>query len=37
VLRGYPPARAVSVRVRKPGVPIDGRLEWAGVTVERSR
>jgi 7,8-dihydroneopterin aldolase/epimerase/oxygenase len=37
VLRGYPPARAVVVRVRKPGVPIDGRLEWAGVTVERSR
>ena len=28
---------AVTVRVRKPGVPIDGRLEYAGVVIERRR
>jgi dihydroneopterin aldolase len=28
---------SVSVTVRKPGVPIDGQLEQAGVTVERHR
>jgi len=29
--------QGVSVTVRKPGVPIDGVLEYAGVRVERSR
>src|SRR5688500_15104056 len=28
---------SVLVRVRKPGVPIDGVLEYAGVEIERSR
>jgi 7,8-dihydroneopterin aldolase/epimerase/oxygenase len=28
---------SVRVTVRKPGVPIDGRVEQAGVTIERSR
>jgi 7,8-dihydroneopterin aldolase/epimerase/oxygenase len=28
---------SVTVRVRKPGLPIEGQLEHAGVTIERSR
>lgn len=31
------PAAAVTVRVRKPRVPIDGRLDWAGVEITRQR
>ena len=31
VLADFQPVLAVTVRVRKPGVPIDGRLEYAGV------
>jgi dihydroneopterin aldolase len=31
------PAVAVTVRVRKPRVPIDGRLDWAGVEITRQR
>jgi len=37
LLADFQPVRAVTVRVRKPGVPIDGRLEYAGVTIERRR
>ena len=37
VLADFPPVQAISVRVRKPGVPIDGRLEYAGVAIERRR
>lgn len=37
VLGGHPAVESVRVRVRKPGVPIDGRLDWAGVEIERRR
>src|SRR5262245_12862597 len=37
VLADFPSANAITVRVRKPGVPIDGRLEYAGVSIERRR
>lgn len=37
LLADYPLVVAVTVRVRKPGVPIDGRLEYAGVAIERRR
>ena len=37
VLADFQPVQAITVRVRKPGVPIDGRLEYAGVTIERRR
>ena len=37
VLADYALVNAVTVRVRKPGVPIDGRLEYAGVEIERRR
>jgi dihydroneopterin aldolase len=37
LLADYPSIVAVTVRVRKPGVPIDGRLEYAGVSIERRR
>jgi dihydroneopterin aldolase len=37
VLADFPAAEAITVRVRKPGVPIDGRLEYAGVSIERRR
>ena len=37
VLGRFPTATAVSVTVRKPGVPIDGVVEDAGITIERGR
>lgn len=37
LLDGFSRLQSVVVRVRKPGVPIDGVLEYAGVEVERSR
>jgi dihydroneopterin aldolase len=37
VLAGYPLVDSVRVSVRKPGVPIDGELDWAGVSIERRR
>jgi dihydroneopterin aldolase len=37
VLTDFARVDAVTVRVRKPGVPIDGRLEYAGVSIERRR
>jgi dihydroneopterin aldolase len=37
VLTDFPGVDGVVVRVRKPGVPIDGRLEYAGVSIERRR
>jgi 7,8-dihydroneopterin aldolase/epimerase/oxygenase len=37
VLADFPPVAAITVRVRKPGVPIDGRLDYAGVAIERRR
>lgn len=37
VLADFARVDAITVRVRKPGVPIDGRLEYAGVTIERRR
>jgi 7,8-dihydroneopterin aldolase/epimerase/oxygenase len=37
LLTDYERMLAVTVRVRKPGVPIDGRLEYAGVSIERRR
>lgn len=37
VLAQHELVERVSVSVRKPGVPIDGRVEWAGVAIERSR
>jgi 7,8-dihydroneopterin aldolase/epimerase/oxygenase len=37
LLSDFPRLDAVTVRVRKPGVPIDGRLEYAGVAIERRR
>jgi dihydroneopterin aldolase len=35
VLARFPTAREVTVRVRKPRVPIDGVLAWAGVEIVR--
>ena len=37
VIGRFPVAQSVIVDVRKPGVPIDGVLEYAGVRIERSR
>jgi dihydroneopterin aldolase len=37
VLADFSPVDAVTVRVRKPGVPIDGQLDYAGVEIERRR
>jgi dihydroneopterin aldolase len=37
VLDGFPQVRAVNVNVKKPGVPLDGVIEHAGVRIERSR
>ena len=37
ILDRFGQATNVIVTVRKPGVPIDGVLEYAGVTIERSR
>lgn len=37
VLAGSPPAGAVTVRVRKPEVPLPGTVAWAGVEIRRSR
>jgi len=37
VLADFQPVLAITVRVRKPGVPIDGRLDYAGVSIERRR
>lgn len=37
LLGAYPRLESVAVRVRKPGVPIDGVLEYAGVEIERTR
>ena len=36
LLKTFSPLDAVKVRVRKPGVPIDGVLEYAGVEIERT-
>ena len=35
LLAGFNKLESVTVRVRKPGVPIDGVLEFAGVEIER--
>ncbi len=37
ILGRFPAAASVCVTVRKPGVPIDGDLEDAGITIERGR
>jgi dihydroneopterin aldolase len=37
LLTDFEKIEAVTVRVRKPGVPIDGRLEFAGVEIQRRR
>lgn len=37
LLSGFARLELVVVRVRKPGVPIDGVLEYAGVEIERAR
>jgi dihydroneopterin aldolase len=37
VLTDFSAVEAVTVRVRKPGVPIDGQLDYAGVEIERRR
>jgi dihydroneopterin aldolase len=37
VLEKFPGVQLVTVTVRKPGVPIDGVLDHAGISVERSR
>jgi 7,8-dihydroneopterin aldolase/epimerase/oxygenase len=37
VLADFGAVDGVTVRVRKPGVPIDGRLDYAGVEIERQR
>jgi len=37
LLATFGPIERVTVRVRKPGVPIDGVLEYAGVEVQRGR
>lgn len=37
LLKSFANVDAVTVRVRKPGVPIDGVLEYAGVEIQRGR
>lgn len=37
LLRTYPIARTVTIRVRKMQVPIEGKLDWAGVEITRGR
>ena len=37
ILGSQPGVKAVAITVRKPGVPIDGVLDYAGVRIERSR
>lgn len=37
ILGGFSRVDAVSVRVKKPGLPIEGRVEHAGVAIERRR
>jgi len=37
VLDGFPLVETVNVRVKKPGLPIEGRVEHAGVGIERRR
>ena len=37
ILAAQPQVESVAVSVRKPGVPIDGVLDYAGVRIERSR
>jgi dihydroneopterin aldolase len=37
ILKKHAIVQAVAVTVRKPGVPIDGVLDYAGVRIERSR
>lgn len=37
ILAGHSAVQSVAVSVRKPGVPIDGVLDYAGVKIERSR
>jgi dihydroneopterin aldolase len=37
LLAQFPKVESVVVRIRKPGVPIDGVLEHAGVEIERAR
>ena len=37
ILGRFPSARSATVDVRKPGVPIDGVLDYAGVRIERER
>jgi 7,8-dihydroneopterin aldolase/epimerase/oxygenase len=37
ILKKQPLVQEVAVTVRKPGVPIEGALDYAGVKVERSR
>lgn len=37
LLGGFPRLDSVLVRVRKPGAPIDGVLDYAGVEIERNR
>jgi len=37
VLADFPRVESVSVRVKKPGLPIDGQVEHAGVGIERRR
>jgi dihydroneopterin aldolase len=37
LLATFAPVTGVTVRVRKPGVPIDGVLEYAGVEIQRAR
>lgn len=37
VLEGYPPVESVKVRAKKPGAPLDGVIEHAGVEIERER
>jgi 7,8-dihydroneopterin aldolase/epimerase/oxygenase len=37
LLSNFAPIKSVVVRIRKPGVPIDGVLDFAGVEIERAR
>jgi len=37
LLSGFPRIESLRIRVRKPGVPIDGVLDYAGVEIERAR
>ncbi|HUG48579.1 MAG TPA: dihydroneopterin aldolase [Candidatus Limnocylindria bacterium] len=37
VLQGYPRVESVKVRAKKPGLPLDGVVEHAGVEIERQR